>query len=624
MIHRFDRFELDEDRFELRRIAPEGEASIVEVQPKVMEVLLQLARHPLRTLTKDELLDEVWGDVAVGEASLTRCISLARRALDDHEGEPRLIKTVRGRGYAMGVEVETVSGPSASPAAPESKQAVVAVAQPLRRARTAKGLALLVFVLALVWLARPFAPELVAPPPSEAVGGPSRAQVAVLPFRDLRSASRRSLEADGLAMEVIEGLVTWPELEVISPRSSFRFDPSGDRSTAEIGRELGAGTLVVGTLRSEAERGIRVHIAAVEAATGIQRWSSSFAGEEPKGWESGIADRVAEALGADASLNPLRPQVADAGAQAILLRGQDAVRSADRERLLDAVELYERALERDPDHVRAYVALAEVALVLWEREGEMGGSSPNWLAAAEATVLEALKRAPDSPQALSAQGQIHLAGRDWRGAEEALRRSLEQGGGERSSSRMAALLMMTGRVEEARPHIERAVRLDPLGDETLRLAGRFHLYAREPERAIGYLGRALEIEPRALYVSRLLADAYRMRGDLDAAREAYLWVMPRWARPLIRIQDRLLGTQRNLRFLLWLDATRSGKRCRADPHATALVYGAIGDREPMLACLEEAARHHLWYVAAEPSFDAFREDPAFLRILRESGFAGGR
>lgn len=252
----------------------------------------------------------------------------------------------------------------------------------------------------------------------------------------------------------------------------------------------------------------------------------------------------------------------------------------------------------------------------------MSGGDIDWLAASEAAALEALERAPQDPDALAVYGQVQIARRDWAAAEVALEGALRNGAGVRASGRMAALRMMTGRLEAARPHIARAARLDPLGDETLRLAGRFHLYAREPTPAIGYLRRSLELEPRALYSPRLLASAYRMAGDLDAAREAYYRILPGWARPAARAQDRIVGSARNLRWLVEIDILRSGRRCRADAHGTALLWATLGERERMLECLGEAARHHLWYVRVEPAFDAFRDDADFRRILLESGFAG--
>ena len=103
MPYRFAAFELDEERYELRR-----DGSVIELQPKVMDVLLHLVRNADRACSKDELIDSVWGDVNVSEGSLVRCIVVARRALDESEGDAEIIQTVRGHGYRIGVPVEAV------------------------------------------------------------------------------------------------------------------------------------------------------------------------------------------------------------------------------------------------------------------------------------------------------------------------------------------------------------------------------------------------------------------------------------------------------------------------------------------------------------------------------------
>ena len=75
MIYRFGDCELDAAGFELRR---EGER--VSLQPKVLEFLLLLVRRSGELVSKAELLDSLWPGVSVGESSLTRIVSLARRA----------------------------------------------------------------------------------------------------------------------------------------------------------------------------------------------------------------------------------------------------------------------------------------------------------------------------------------------------------------------------------------------------------------------------------------------------------------------------------------------------------------------------------------------------------------
>ena len=66
----------------------------VRLEPKVMEVLLELVEHPGQVLSKEQLIDAVWADSFVGEAALSRCISELRRALGDDARNPRYVETL--------------------------------------------------------------------------------------------------------------------------------------------------------------------------------------------------------------------------------------------------------------------------------------------------------------------------------------------------------------------------------------------------------------------------------------------------------------------------------------------------------------------------------------------------
>ena len=72
---------------------------VLAVEPKAFRVLLLLLRNPQKLISKEELLNSVWGDTAVTEGSLTRCIWLLRRLLGDDINEPRFIETVATVGY---------------------------------------------------------------------------------------------------------------------------------------------------------------------------------------------------------------------------------------------------------------------------------------------------------------------------------------------------------------------------------------------------------------------------------------------------------------------------------------------------------------------------------------------
>ncbi len=113
MQYRFESYVLDAARRELRR----GDA-VVEVQPLVFELLLYLVCHRERVVPKDELLDALWADAAVTEASLARAVSLARRAVADGENDPPFIRTHARVGYRFTAEVEEGADPPSRPTRP--------------------------------------------------------------------------------------------------------------------------------------------------------------------------------------------------------------------------------------------------------------------------------------------------------------------------------------------------------------------------------------------------------------------------------------------------------------------------------------------------------------------------
>src|SRR5215469_12466265 len=100
-IFRIDDVEVREREFSVVRA---GETSAVE--PKAFRVLLILLRNPGKLITKEELLNAVWGDAAVTENSLTRSIALLRRLLGDDTHEPRYIATVPTVGYRFLCDVK--------------------------------------------------------------------------------------------------------------------------------------------------------------------------------------------------------------------------------------------------------------------------------------------------------------------------------------------------------------------------------------------------------------------------------------------------------------------------------------------------------------------------------------
>jgi len=106
---RFDRFELDEAD---ARLTCAGEP--VPLAPKPFAVLCTLARSPRRLVTKNALLDAVWGHRFVAESVLKSAISEVRAVLGDDPKQPRYIETVSRRGYRFIAAPVGVSSHSAA------------------------------------------------------------------------------------------------------------------------------------------------------------------------------------------------------------------------------------------------------------------------------------------------------------------------------------------------------------------------------------------------------------------------------------------------------------------------------------------------------------------------------
>jgi DNA-binding winged helix-turn-helix (wHTH) protein len=98
--YRFGQFVLDPARRTLSRAD-----SPVSLTPKAFDVLLFLVQNPNRLITKEELLQAVWGDTVVEEGNLTQYISHLRKALGDDSEDIRLIVTIARKGYQFTARV---------------------------------------------------------------------------------------------------------------------------------------------------------------------------------------------------------------------------------------------------------------------------------------------------------------------------------------------------------------------------------------------------------------------------------------------------------------------------------------------------------------------------------------
>lgn len=114
MIFAFGAYELDTRVYELR-----SGGTVCPIEPQVFDVLVYLATHRDRVVSKDELLEKLWPDRFVSEATLTSRLKAARRAVGDDGKSQSVIRTLHGRGYRFVADLresdDAVVRPSAEP-----------------------------------------------------------------------------------------------------------------------------------------------------------------------------------------------------------------------------------------------------------------------------------------------------------------------------------------------------------------------------------------------------------------------------------------------------------------------------------------------------------------------------
>ncbi len=90
----FAGFQLDPSRGELSR-----NGLPIQLEPKVLDLIVWLATHPGQLVSRDELIDHVWNGRIVSDSAISSAINAARAALGDSGTEQRLIKTIPRRGF---------------------------------------------------------------------------------------------------------------------------------------------------------------------------------------------------------------------------------------------------------------------------------------------------------------------------------------------------------------------------------------------------------------------------------------------------------------------------------------------------------------------------------------------
>jgi len=489
-----------------------ADAPPVELEPRVMAVLVCLAARAGQVVSRDEFIAEVWGGRIVTDDALSRTISVLRQSLRDDSHVPRYIRTVPKVGYTLLVAPQPLE--SAAPAAAPVGPVPVAHAPPRRRwwwAGIAAGALALALALVGLWQLRR------APPPSEPPPPSAVARLAVLPFDTHAARDFGRDVGDEMADEIAAALGHLARLR-ISGRESARKVFNEHLDPAQAGRRLGVDYLLEGAVEQGTE-GLRIHARLIATGDGSEQWAHDYAAKPAEifGVQYAIASSVAHRLGDNPEgVTPPEPDSRDIDAYHLYLRGAHQVRLRGEDSLRKAVELFAAATRRDPGYARAYVGLASAYALLPSYSDE---DATEMYALAD-KALAAAERA-GAARALTAGVRGYLAFRRWRWieAETAYRTALTAEPNNPDVRQLfSQLLGVLGREDAALEQARLAHEIDPLAPVVADRIGVIHLWRGEDAEAGKFLALAHELglEESAYPETKVILHLHE-HADEDAA-----------------------------------------------------------------------------------------------------------
>jgi TolB-like protein/tetratricopeptide (TPR) repeat protein len=440
----FEQFSIDTDR---RELCCAGELRSVE--PQVFDLLEYLIRNRDRVVSRDDMLSAVWKGRIVSETTLASRISAARTAIGDNGDEQRLIRTVLRKGIRFVGEVR-------------EKQKLIAVGA-------------------------------TAEPSSPALSLPDKPSIAVLPFTNMSDDPQQEYFADGIVEEIITALSRLRWLFVIAHNSSFTYK-GRPVDVKQVGRELGVRYVLEGSVRKSANR-VRIIGRLIDASTGAHIWADRFDGaiEDIFDLQDQVTASVVGAIAPKMEQHEIerarRKPTENLDAYDYYLQGVAKVHQATKHANDDALQLFYRAIELDPNFASAHGMAAWC--FAWRKNNGWMVDCAKEIAETARLALQAVELGQDDAVALSTAG--------------------------------FALALVVGEVEEGAAFIERALVLNPNLAVGWLLCGWVNIFLGEPEVTIKCATRAIRLSPLDPFTS--LAFTQIGAGHFYAGRydEASSW-----------------------------------------------------------------------------------------------------
>ncbi len=463
-----------------------------------------------------------------------------------------------------------------------------------------------------------------------AAGGPS---IAVLPFTNVGGDPDGEIFSDGIAEELTNALSKLDGLRVVARASAFAFKGKQE-DVREIGRRLGVGTVLEGSVRRSGNR-MRLTAELVSVADGYRLWSERYDRQVEDVFaiqdeiSSAIADVLqAKLLGAPKAYATEPTPTGDPKAYQHYLRGRHLWNERTTTALEASVEEFAKALAIDPHHAQSYAGIADSYVIL----GVYSHRPP-------AEVMPKAKAAAE--QALEINGSLAEAHTslacvralyewDWAAADAGFRRAIAHNPQYATAHQWYAMncLVPQARFDDARTQLDRALALDPLSLAVHMCVGLCHFYERELASAAEALRHTLELKEDFGTAHYFLGHVHIAMGRYDeaiAALERAVTLQGGSAETEAALATaHALAYHRDDAERLLAELEQRSRTGYVSPALLAQIHLGMGNHEAALERLEEAASLRaadLVWLKIHPIYDSVRGHPRFRALLTQLNLA---
>jgi len=348
----------------------------------------------------------------------------------------------------------------------------------------------------------------------------AKKSIAVLPFKSLSENKEDEYFSDGTTEDIITQLSKIGELKVISRTSAMRYKHT-DKTLREIGRELDVATILEGSVRRAGDR-VRIVSQLADVRTGETIWAETYDREMKDIFaiQSDVAQNIATAL--KARLSPEvkerieKKPTENLEAYDFYLKGREyyyRYRKQDNE---NAIQLFKRALELDPNYALAYAGLGDAYS---QRTGRFGFEA-TWLDSAIEASEKAISIDPGCAEAHKSLGLAYMA-KGWRHkALEAYGRSVELNPNYYPAvGNIGTTNLAIGEYGEALKWAKKGLVLNPTFAFSYSNVGYVYMCLDNHVEAERLLHKALELQPDFIYPHREFVYMYLAQGKFERARQ---------------------------------------------------------------------------------------------------------